>query len=184
MRAWKHTLLLVGILCTSGVFAPMLEIEQAPIAVELSAYRLSFGDERSYSLLERELPRLAEQYLPRGLRDTRADVRLVAEAARWAALAYAPSALLLLLGLLGLLARRFGRLLGALAFLAALPSIGAWLALRLGIPLALREADLPHTQISLLVGAHLLLVAGIAGVLVGLGALISPDLGPRRARPA
>jgi hypothetical protein len=186
MTAWKQVLLVVGLLGVTGIFAPMLEVKQGRVAIELSARRLSFGLGREYALVDHGLPRLAEKYLPSSVRSTRDDVRLVAQAARWAALAYVPAALMALLGLLGILRRRFGRASGLLAVLSGLASIGGWLGLHFGIPLALREADLPHTEVSLLFGAHLLLLVGAAGVIAGLGAVARPDLGPglsRAARP-
>jgi len=179
MRAWKHILLLAGVLGVTGMFAPMLEIKQARIAVEFSAYRLSFAFEKHYSLLERELPKQVEKYLPSSVRSTRTDARMVSEAARWAAAAYIPPALLLLFGLAGILRRRFGRILGFLSLLGGLASIGTWLGLHFGIEVALRQSELKHTQIALMFGAHLLIVAGAAGVLAGLGALIAPDRGRR-----
>ncbi len=178
MRAWKHLLLLLGLLGVSGLFAPMLEVKQGRIAVELSARQLSFGFQETHSLLERELPKLAEKYLPGSVRSTRRDLQLVSEASRWAALAYVPAGLMVLLGLIGILRRRFGRALGTLALLCGFASIGAWAGLRFGIELALREAELQKTQVALLFGAHLLLVAGAAAVIAGIGALISPDRGP------
>jgi hypothetical protein len=113
------------------------------------------------------------------VRSTHQDARLVADASRWAALAYAPPAFMLLLAVLGLLLRRFGRVLGTLALLSSLTSIAAWLGLRIGIRLALQESGLEHTQVSLAFGAHLLLLAGIAGALASIGALLRPDLGRR-----
>jgi hypothetical protein len=197
MKAWKHILLLIGALGVSGVFAPMLEVKHRDVAIELSASELSFGFKDKHARLEtgnarldRELARRGldrsqlEKYIPASVRSAQQDIRLVAEASRWAALAYAPAALLLLLGLVGILRRRFGRVLGALAVLCSLASIGAWLGLHLGIPIALEQSDLKHTQVALRFGAHLLLLAGIVGVLAGLGALIKPDLGRRPPRAA
>jgi len=183
MRGWKHLLFLLAGFATLGVLAPMVNITQGRVAMEFSAYRLSFDLEREYALLDRQLPRAAEKHLPASFRSTRRDVRLISEAARWAALAYVPAALLTLLGFLGILRRRFGRVLGTFSLLLGLASIGTWLALHFGLQLALREAELRQTQVSLLFGAHLLLLAGAAGVLAGLGALIRPDLG-RPSRPA
>jgi hypothetical protein len=184
MKAWKHILLLFGALGVLGMFAPMLELRQGRVIVELSASQLSFGFEKQHAILQRELPqvaeKLADKYLPESVRSARRDVRLVSEASRWAALAYAPAALLALFGLIGVLRRRFGRALGTLALLAGLASIGAWLGLRFGIRFALAEADLQKTQVALMFGAHLLLVAGAAGVLAGIGALARPDLGRPR----
>lgn len=184
MRAWKHILLLFGVLGATAVFAPMLEVTQrgAP-TMEFSARTLSFGLRTQHSRIERELAKV-EKYLPRSVRVTREDVRLVAEATQWAALAYVPAALMALLGLIGILRRRFGRVLGFFAVLCGLASIGTYLGLRIGIPMALEESNLKQTKIALLLGAHLLVVVGIAGVVAGLGALIKPDRGrPRRAGP-
>jgi hypothetical protein len=187
MRAWKHILLLIGILGVTGAFAPMVEValetRRGSVPIEFSARRLSFDFDRAYAAIERELPRPAERYLPRSVRSAHQDLRLVAEVARWAAIAYVPAALLALLGLLGVALGRFGRVLGVLAFLFGLASAGAWLGLRLGIPIALEESGLQHVSIRLLFGAHLLLLAGAAGVLAGIGALIRPDRGPSPPRP-
>lgn len=185
MTAWKHVLLLLGILGVSGFFAPMLEVKQGRVAIELSARRLSFGLDPEHSILERNLPPLAEQHLPASVRSTRDDARLIAEASRWSWISYVPAALMVLLGLAGIRRRRFGRVLGALALLAGLASIGGWLALYYGIPRALAEAALKRTQVSLLFGAHLLLLVGAAGMAAGIGALLRPDLGhrPPRATP-
>ncbi|HSK04819.1 MAG TPA: hypothetical protein VK932_26400 [Kofleriaceae bacterium] len=187
MRAWKHVLVLFGALGVLGMFAPMLELRQGRVVVELSASQLSFGFEKQHAILQRELPqfaeKLADKYLPESVRSTRRDVRLVSEAARWAALAYAPAALLALFGLIGVLRRRFGRALGTLALLAGLASIATWLGLRFGIRFALAQSDLDKTQVTLMFGAHLLLVAGVAGVIAGIGALARPDLGRPRGGP-
>lgn len=185
MAVWKHVALLVGVLGVTGVFAPLLEVKQGRVAIELSARRLSFGADREYALVERELPKLAENLLPGSLRSTRDDIREVAHAARWAALAYLPAAALALLGLLGIRRRRFGRGAGLLAVLCGLASFGAWLALHHGIRAALPEAEVKHMEISLLFGAHLLLLVGAAGVVAGRGAVARPDLGPpaRSAQP-
>jgi len=180
MTAWRYIVLSVGVLGVLGAFAPMLELKQGRVAIEFSARQLSFGLDREHALIRKDLPRLAEKYLPADLRSTRSDVRLVAEAARWSALAYIPAALLLLLGAAGMLLHRFGRVLGALAILFGLASFGTWLGLHHGIPLALKEADLKHVQLTLMFGAHLLLLAGAGALLAGIGALLRPDLGPRR----
>lgn len=180
-------LVLFGALGVLGMFAPMLELRQGRVVVELSASQLSFGFEKQHAILQRELPqfaeKLADKYLPESVRSTRRDVRLISEAASWAALAYAPAALLALFGLIGILRRRFGRALGTLALLAGLASIATWLGLRFGIRFALAQSDLDKTQVTLMFGAHLLLVAGAAGVIAGIGALARPDLGRPRGGP-
>lgn len=183
MRAWKHVVLLAGILGICAGFAPMLEIKQGRIAVEFSARQLSFGLDKPHSYLERDLPRFAEKHLPSALRSARDDARLIAEVSRWAALAYAPAAVLALVGLIGVLRRRFGRVLGSAALLFGLGSIGAWIGLRYGIAYGLEQSDLKRTEISLLFGAHVLILVGIAGVVAGIGALARPDLGPRARAP-
>jgi hypothetical protein len=178
MWLWKHVVLLAGIIGVCAVFAPMLEVRKGRIPIEFSARQLSFGLERTHSIIERDLPRGAEKYLPSAVRETREDVRLVAKAARWAALAYAPAALMLLAGLVGVLRRRFGRALGAFALLLGLGAIAAWIGLRFGVRFALDHSDLKEVEVSLLFGAHLLLLVGVVGVVAGIGALVRPDRGP------
>lgn len=182
MWIWKHIALLAGILGVCAIFAPMLEVKQGRIAVEFSARQLSFGLETTRSRIERELPRVAEKYLPSSVREAREDARLIEKAARWAALAYAPAALLLVAGLVGVLRRRFGRVLGAFALLFGLGSIAAWIGLRYGLRFALDHSDLKKVEVALLFGAHLLLLVGVVGVVAGVGALVRPDRGPPPVR--
>lgn len=186
MKPWKQMVLIAGIAGLIGLFLPLVEVRHGPIALGFSAKQLSFGMETEHALLDAELPAVAKRLLPRrgkvaslaaDLRSTRRDVRLVADASRGAALAFAPAALMLALAAIGLLRRGFGRLSGALALLLGLASIGAWLGLRYVIRYALDEGAWERTTVTLQLGGHLLLVAGALSALAGLGALFSPDRG-------
>jgi hypothetical protein len=184
VKAWKHILFLVGALGVIGAFLPLIEVQHGKITFAFTARELSFGLERTHSLIERELPKELERRVPISIRDGRDDMRTVTDAARYAMLLFVPSALIVLLGVIGLWRGRVGRAIGGAAILLGLISIASWFALRYGIDYGLEEAALARTRVTLEVGAHLLIVAGLAGVIAGLGALVRPDAGPPpRPRP-
>jgi hypothetical protein len=184
MRGWKYLVLLVGVVGATAVFAPMLEVKRGRVPLELSARQLSFGLERPYQWVERDLPAGAERYLPARLRSARSDARDVAEVTRYAAAAYVPSAMLALWGLVGVLRRRFGRVLAGLTVLTALVQAGAWVALYIGLGIARRESGIPGLELGLQFGMHVLLVVAGLALVAGLGGLARPDRGPRRAPSA
>jgi hypothetical protein len=176
MKPWKHMLLIAGVAGVIGLFLPLVEVRHGPIVVGFTAKQLSFGMDQTHSILDAKLPRFAERRLPTDVRTMREDARLVADASRGAALAFAPAALLAVLGIVGFARRRFGRIFGALAVLLGLSSIGAWVGLRYVLQYALEEAAFKRTTVALQLGEHALLVIGALGVLAGIGALARPEL--------
>jgi len=185
MKPWKHLLLAAGLAGVIGMFLPLIEIKHGPIVMGLTAGQLSFGMDKTHSLLERQLPSFAEKRLPGGVRSARDDARLVAEASRGAALAFVPAAVMAVLGMIGLLRQRFGRVLGGAALLLGISSLAGWLGLRYVIGYALEEVALKRTTVALQLGAHMLLVIAALGVLGGIGALFRPEVLalPKRALP-
>jgi hypothetical protein len=175
MKPWKYMMIVAGLIGFAGMFLPLVEVRHGPIVLGFSAKDLSFGMDRTHSLLDKEIPKFAERRLPADLRGAREDARLVAEASRGAALAFVPAALMTLLGAIGYARRRFGRILGACAFLLGLSSIGAWIGLRFAIRYALEEIALERTTVGLQLGAHTLLAIGGLGLLAGIGALAQPE---------
>jgi hypothetical protein len=160
-----------------GAFLPMVDIKYGRITLGLTAMDLSFGMDKTRTLAEKELPRLPN-VLDKRLKNVRSDqedLRLVLEASKWAGLAFVPGVVLGVIGAVGLIRRRVGRVSGVFALLLGLGSIIAWLGLRFGLAYAEQEADLGKVSVTLQVGAHLLLVVGGIGVLAGLGALFKPD---------
>lgn len=160
-----------------GAFLPMVDIKYGRITMGLTAFDLSFKMEKTRSLAETEIPRLPKSIGKRldNLRSDQADLQLVLEASRWATAAFVPGILLGLLGIVGLIRRRVGRVIGALAIPLGLASVAAWFGLRFAMQYAAAEADLGKITVSLQVGAHALLVIGALGLLCGFGALVKPD---------
>jgi hypothetical protein len=162
----------------AGLFLPFVEVK-APIAsreitLGFTAFDLTFGMERSHKLIDTKLPALAKKRFKR-FSSSQEDLQLVLEASRFAAFAFLPAVLLGVMGLIGLLRKRVGRLIGALAVPLGLVSIGTWIGLRYGMEYAAKEADLGKVTVSQGVGAHMLLVVGGLAVIAGLGALFQPD---------
>jgi hypothetical protein len=189
MKVWKHIVFVAGIAAAFGFFVPLIEVQHKKIAVSLSARELSFGLEKTHKildnkLLDRDLPKILEKRIPTDLREDRDDARLVAGISRYAALIYVPALLMVVVGLFGILKRRFGRVLGSLALVLGIASIGAWIGLRYGIAYGLEEADIPSLSIAMRFGAHMILLGGIVAVLSGLGALVKPEHPVPRPVPA
>lgn len=176
-KPWKGIVFVAGFVGLVGLFVPLLEIRHGIVAVELSAKELTFGFKGTHALLQKELPQIIEKRLPASIRSGRDDARLIAQASKHAALMYIPAALLLALGLFGLFTKRpFGRGFGALALLFGLASIAAFIGLRVGLRYGLEEAMFKRTTVELLNGAYLLFIAGLGGVVAGIGALVKPEL--------
>jgi len=179
-RPWRYMLLAAMVAAVFGAFLPLIDIKYGRLTLGLTAMDLSFGMDKTRALAEKEIPKLPS-VLNKRLQNTRSnqeDLKLVLDASRWAALAFVPGVLLGVLGVVGLIRRRVGRVSGVFALLLGLGSIAAWLGLRFGLAYAEQEADLGKVVVSLQVGAHLLLVVGGIAVLAGLGALFQPDQKP------
>ena len=69
--------------------------------------------------------------------------------------------------------RRMGRIAGIFALLIGVANAGIWVLLFQ----VSSEASLQEGTASMGVGLHMLLVAGVAGVIAGLGAVLTPDRG-------
>ena len=179
MKPWKYLMVIAGLVGVAGLFLPLVEVRHGPIVVGFSAKQLTFDMDDARNLLETKIPRFAEKRLPADVRSARDDARLVADASRGAALAFAPALVMVALGALGYLLRRFGRLFGGCAVLLGLSSIGAWVGLRYAIRYALEDIALKHTTVDLQLGAHALLAIGALGIIAGIGALARPDV-PQR----
>jgi hypothetical protein len=172
MRLWKVLALLAGVAGIIGFFTPLIEYRtpDGRISGDASAFQLArsvdnLGDisaqGQSLGLSREDSQRIAKVFRD-GL-----------NAYRGVAIAYfAPAGLLALLGILLLLRDRMGRFSGLVALVLG----GACCAV-FGL---FWQADQSSrdASASLGLGLYLLLGAGLGGVLAGLGALVTPDLGP------
>lgn len=172
----RYLFLIAGILGVLAMFRPMIGIGRGPVRVELSAYELSFGLEKSHKALTMRLPLVVELKMPADVRETRDDLRLVAAASRTAALAYIPAGLILLIGAFGVWRKRSGRVEAAFAILFALISIGAWFGVRYGVAYGIEEEPaLARLHFEPVFGAHVLLITGALAIVGGLLVLLGRD---------
>lgn len=179
MNVWKHLVLVAGLLGIVGIFSPLIRTRTdtrfGPASIEITTYDLSFGLDRTHQVVHSNLPAVIDKRLSPAMREARADARIVAEASRGAVLLFVPALLMLVLGLGGIIQRRFGRVLGALALVLGLLSAGAFFGLRAGIDYGMREAGFKRTQVEAIRGSYLLAIAGALGIVAGVGALAKPQ---------
>ena len=182
MPAPRYLLLIAGIIGVFAMFRPLVGVGRGPLRIELSAYDLSFGLNRTHKLLDRKLPALVEKRLSADARQTRDDIKLVADTSRGAALAFIPAGLILLLGCFSTWRKRTGRIAGAIAILLGLASAAAWIAMRYGIAYGVQEEPaLERLHLELKFAAHALLIAGVIAIGAGIYAIVRPDTaGSRR----
>jgi hypothetical protein len=179
MKVAKHVLILLGLVGVLGVVMPLAELRKGPAGVTLSAKELSFGLEKTHGMLDRKLPGFLEKRLPTDVRDTRDDVKMVADYLKWAVLVFAPAVLLVVIGIIAVARKRLGRPLASAALLVGVIALGTWIALHKVIAYALVEADVKGMTIELMSGAHMLLITAATGIGVGIAALVRPDVPPR-----
>ncbi len=170
MKAWKFLILVGGIAGIVGFFQPFARgrVERADLETSFTAYQLARGVKAKDIVPELEK-------VGRTRADAERDAKALEEGlpkvGPLAIAIYAPAVLLALFGAIAVVRGRIGRLGGLVALLLGVTSAGLWAILYM----ASRESH--DATITLGLGANLLLVAGLAGVLAGLGALVAPDRG-------
>ncbi len=183
MKAAKHILFFAGLIGLIGMFVPLVSLGKNLTHVEVSAKELSFGLTRVHKLLDREIPIAVARRLPKDVLEGKEDVRTVLKALRGAAAAYIPALAILLLGVSGMWRGRFSRRLAALGVLCGIASIVAYFAVIYGIDYGENEEPLlKRVALTVEVGAYLLIVAGIGGIIGGALGVWKPEL-PKRRTP-
>ncbi len=176
MPASRYLLLLAGILGVLAMFQPMIGIGRGPVKVELSAYDLSFGLDKTHRALDAKIPAFAAKRISPDVLQTREDVKLIADASRGAALAYVPVAFVLLLGAFSVWRKRTPKPVAVIAGVLGLISIAAWAGVRYAVMYGIEEEPaLERLHFKAVFGAHVLLVAGIVAVLGAIGAFRKVD---------
>lgn len=176
MKVAKHALILLGLVGVLGVVMPLAELRKGPAGVALSAKELSFGLEKTHGLLDKKLPGFLEKRIPTDVRDTRDDVKMVADYLRWAVLVFVPAVLLVVIGIVAVRRKQFGRRLASASVVVGVIALGTWIALHKVIAYAIVEADVKGMTIELMSGAHMLLVTAATGIGLGVAALVRPDV--------
>jgi hypothetical protein len=176
----RYVFLIAGLLGLLAMFQPLVALGRGPLKVKTSAYELSFGLDRVHKVLDRKLPGFAQKRISADVLQTREDIKLVADASRVAALAYAPAILILLLGAFAVWRKRTHLAVALLAIPLALASIAAWLGARYGVAYGREEEPaLARLHFELQWAAHVLLVTGALALLA-----VGHDLLQRRRRHA
>jgi hypothetical protein len=175
-------LFVAGLIGLIGMFVPLVSLGKGVTHVEVTAKELSFGLKRVHQLIDHQLPALVKKQLPKDVVTGREDVRTVLKALRGAAAAFIPALVILLLGVSGMWRGQFSRRLAIVAVVCGVASIVAYLGLRYGIDYGENEEPmLKRVQLTVEVGAYLLIVAGIGGIVGGALGTWRPELPKRRA---
>ena len=167
MTAWKYILLVGGIAGVLGFFLPFIRNtgEHKAIIDKISAYDVVRGADAMSDLV-----RTAEQAGLAG-KDTK-QLQENLELSRTALMAfYLPSALLALLGAIVGWRRKMGRIAALLALLLGAVNVAIWYLFY-----AVASED-PDHALKLGIGMHLVLLAGVAAAVAGVGAMVAPDRG-------
>jgi hypothetical protein len=161
-------LFVAGLIGLIGMFVPLVSLGKGVTHVEVTAKELSFGLSRTHALVDKELPPLVAKRLPKDVITGRDDVRMVLKGLRGAAAAFIPALLLLLLGVSGMWRGELSRRLAIVALVCGIASIAAYLGLRYGIDYGENEEPmLKRVELTIELGAYLLIVAGLGGILGG-----------------
>jgi hypothetical protein len=172
----RYIVLIAGILGVLSVFQPLFSIGRYKLRTDFSAYELSFKSSKAHKLVETKLPLLVELKLPAEVRETRDDVRMIVEGSKNAVYAFIPSALLLLVGAIAVKRKKLGRPLAALAILAGLASVAAYIGLKYGIIYGEQEEPiLKRLNLQLEIGAKVLLAGGAASAIFAAIALVKGE---------
>lgn len=176
MPASRYLIVLAGILGVLAIFQPMIGLGRGPLRLEVSAYDLSFGMEKTHRALEAKIPAFAAKKIPPDVLVARDDMALVMKASRGAALAYIPSVLLLLIGAFCIWRKRTPKPLAVVAALLGLVNIAAWAGVRYAVMYGIEEEPaLARLKFEEVFGAQVLLVTGIVAVVGALGAFRKVD---------
>lgn len=165
MKASKLLVLVAGILGVVSFFLPLVSVHREDTVATLTAFQIvKSGDTVAVGIKqgnEKSVVRVDARQ-DDGVAHDDIDLKQVRQIVM---IVFAPTALLLLIGGLGVLRGRFGRLAGLLSLLLGLVPLGAGLLMNAGA-----NGDGGS-------GILALIAAGGVGALGGLLALISPDRG-------
>jgi hypothetical protein len=174
MKAWKYLILVGGLAGIIGFFLPFARAQHLETKIDqgVSAFQLVKGIDKKEFVAEAEQLHVDKASAEHAAEDLE---KGLADAGTYALIAYAPAALLAVIGIFGLVLNRTGRLAGVFAVLLGGASGGVWALLSAAAGAAHPSPNAP--TVSLAIGAHLLLVAAIVGGVAGPGAVVSPDRG-------
>lgn len=172
----RYIVFIAGLLGVLAMFQPLMKIGHYKLRTEVSAYDLSFGLEKTHKALNAKLPFVIGRRIPPDVRQAREDIKVVMDASKFAALAFIPAGMLLLIGAIAVVRKRLNRPLAALCVLFGLASAAAYIGLKYGIAYGEHEEPIiKRMSIELLIGAKVLLAGGVAAVIAGVAAVVKPQ---------
>lgn len=176
MPASRYLFLLAGILGVLALFQPLIKLGRGPLSVDLSGYDLTFGLKKTHIALDARIPSLAKKYIPADVLETRDDIKLVADASKGAALAFAPAAIILLIGIFSVKKKRTPRALAVVAGVMGLVSAAAWYGIRYAVIYGIEEEPaLARLDFHAVFAAQVLLVTGVLAILGAIKAFTKSD---------
>lgn len=159
VRIAKFLVLLGGIAGVAAFFLPFVTVASGGDSASLSAYQAVRGvDVIEDNMGKGEAPPQAQEELQSVLDRVKGFLYGI----------YAPSVLMILFGLIGVIKGKFGRGFGLVSFLLGGLTLGVW---------GLIAGVAGGSATSLGLGVHLLAVAGALGVVGGLVNSVKPDHG-------
>jgi len=172
VKAAKFMVLVGGILGVVAFFLPMFSVEGGGKKFTVSAFQAVRGAEAIKSSMESQAGEKASN--DPSTKKAFDDLEDVTTKFKSVFLGmYAPAAILLLLGLVGVLKKKFGRGFGVLALLFGLVAMGLWGLIFAGT----KDQKATENAFALGLGIHLMLATGILGFLGGITNTVKPDRG-------
>jgi hypothetical protein len=174
---WRTLILLAGLAGIAGFFLPLrsFSLPDNQVSAEASAFQVVRGTHDSTQLFEQaQKLGLSKADAERMTRSVNAAIRSYRAVLIGM---FAPSALLVLLGLVEVARRRTGRFAGLLAIVLGMASVAGFIA----ILLLVGDLDVNEHTVSLKlggtggVGSYCLLGSGVVAMFAGLGALLRPE---------
>jgi hypothetical protein len=176
VKAWKYLVLIGGIAGVAGFFLPFIWFQSHDGRFEgtVSAYQIVRGIDDVTDLVDGAKPVVAAS--PEAQRFVETFNEELARYRGALVAFFLPAALLALVGALCGARRKMGRVAGLFATVLGLVNAVIWV-LFYQVSHDAKTASQGIAEMGH--GLHLLLAAGIAGTLAGLGALFAPDRGAR-----
>lgn len=168
MKIWKILVLLVGLAGVAGFFLPLVNYTDAngAAAKSYSGLQVVKGDATGADMIDKAKA-VGKEY--EATKELSGQVETGIAALKGVILGfYVPSLLMVILGAVGLIRGKFQRLSGVFTAILGLVSAAIWGVFALG-------ASDAGSGYSNGLGLHMLLVAGLGGLIFGIGAVVKPD---------
>ena len=181
MGAAKFLVLVGGIVGIVSFFMPLIAVKNSGIEGAVSAFQIVKGLETASEVVKGaagEAAAAAEEAGSVELKKAAGEANQALSTVKNIVLgAYAPSLLMLIIGVVAVARKQFGRLGGTGGFLFGLITLGVWAILNAASNEVAADIAKAGGSVDSVkgMGMHLLMVAGALGLIGGLMALIKPE---------